>query len=289
MAKSRAPSYADELKAQMRFDLLKLTGDGASEKEIKECRRGYRSIIRQEVAAKKKESAQVKVFQEILNKKGCAATEQKIRQAFFTARSVNKTWCSAVLSMKAVWAMEALKVRQRRKRLSKNTNYQKSHRKLLKLRSSLLNVFQLMNDDDIYYFYITRACKDNEVSPEVILSTDLEFLKQVARRGFDLDLILNKEKTRGRPSYAELYSYVYQVVQLYEDITGLEFTLDKYKPIDGAERGQYLPITPGHRFVCEAVRWMHEEFSDAGINPKPEYTSANIYNACEHARKKLRD
>lgn len=288
MVKSQTRLYSDELKERMRFDLLKLKGDGASEEEIKKCKRGYRSIIREEVAAEKKEKTQVRVFQEVLNKRRCATTERKIRQIFFTVRSINKTCIPAVLPMKAVWAMEALKARHRTKQLSKNTNYQKSHRKLLKLRGSLLNVFQLMNDDDIYNFYITRAYKDNEVSPEAILSTDLEFVRQVARRGFDLDMIIYKEKRRGRPSYTELYSYVYHLAQIYEDLTGLEFTLDKYRPTSGPERGQYLPITPGHRFVCEAVRWMHEEFSDPNIKPRPEYTSANVYNACDNARKQLR-
>lgn len=74
MVKSQTRLYSDELKERMRFDLLKLKGDGASEEEIKKCRRGYRSIIREEVAAEKKEKAQVRVFQEVLNKRRCATT-----------------------------------------------------------------------------------------------------------------------------------------------------------------------------------------------------------------------
>ncbi len=283
MARSQELSYAQELQEEMEIVLHNLKDRGASEAEIKACRKGFMSEIREEVAQEKREAEQVKRFQDALRKRGCKDTGLKIKKAFFPARKKNMTSSSSYLWICALQAMQELRARSIKKAFSKDPKSKKFLGKLMKLKNALHDVRDIMSDADIQRYYERRAYKQQEVSSSLILKSHNEFFKQVTQRELELSLVLDKEAKRGRPPNEGLYRYVYQLALAYGEITGDDFTLDKHKATSGPDKGKYIALTDGHAFVCEAVRWMHEEFMDEFAPDQQGYTDVHVFHACASA------
>ena len=96
-------------------------------------------------------------------------------------------------------------------------------------------------------------------------------------------LLDNSKQPKGRPSLKDLYNYVFQLALLYKELSCKPFTLDKYL---NKETKEYAELTPGHEFVSRIISSLNSEIKSKGCNYR--YSSANIYNACLEAQKRLK-
>ncbi|HOO49700.1 MAG TPA: hypothetical protein PLK94_00275 [Alphaproteobacteria bacterium] len=281
--------WVDDLREQMGRVMSTLEKEGASKEEIKKYKKGFLQEIKNAEKHKKKQQAQVTAFLKIIGKENCPKSAQKLRQIFYSTRTDEGYWTLPVLPFWGIKAMEAIGGQYIRKANSDNPDYKKFHKKITGLRDALRDICQYMKDPDIQKYYEVRAYNDKEVQAHITLKSDEEFFEQVRGRGMQLDMFLFEGKKLGRPSLKEFYNFVYQLARRYEEISEQKFTVLRHRESDGKNAGEYVPITPGHEFIYEAVRWICEEFKDTDGLPDLRYTDKNIYNACEQAQKRLKD
>lgn len=290
MGKARyTDNWADDVREQMDSMLSALEKEGANKEKIEKYRKGYLREIKSAEAHEKEKQAQIAAFLKIIRKENCPIAAQKLRQIFYSTKTEGGTWKLPIMSFFASMSMQVLESKHITKTYSGDPDYKRFHKKITGLRDSLRDICQYMNDPDIRKYYEAKAYNDDEVSAHVILKSDKDFFRQVQRRGIELDCFLYSDKKPGRPSLKEFYNFVYQLARTYEEISGQKFTVLRHRESTGKNAGEYVPITPGHEFIYEAVRWTHEEFKDTDKGSDLRYTDKNIYNACEQAQKKLKN
>jgi hypothetical protein len=232
----------------------------------------------------KERQRQIKIFAEILGKDNCTLTHEKLEKTFYTIRKPGRTSVVPLMPGLAAFAFRALKNKQIRE-LPKDKIFEK---KIHSLKSSLSKILTLMSDSDIEAFYRFYARRDHEVSEKVIMDSYYNFQKNVMRESARLGIYLYEEKNPGRPSLFEFYDFVFKLAQTYEDISGNKFTFFRHKETSGKNRGQYVAVTDGHRFVNAGIEWMYKMFDENNAIAK-KYTDKNICNACEAAQKHLKN
>lgn len=286
--------YSQKLEAYMKESLLRLKKEGASEEKIKKTEREFLSLIKARKTYEKEEEKQIRSFLKVLKKDTCKITEKKLRDIFFlpigTAKTVSVPW----INMRASKAIKSLEEANLEKMYTKSKTQKRQEKSLQKLRKALIDVAKLMKDPNVWEFYELHASQNHEVSRQTVINELIQFDRMTKRRILELNICLEKRKSTGRPSLQAFYDFVYDIAKIYEDLSGLHFKVDKQKGSIGDDAGKYLAVTEGHQFVCEAVKWLHKEFSDPALTIypeyiKPEYSDKNIFNACEYARKKLRE
>lgn len=127
---------------------------------------------------------------------------------------------------------------------------------------------------------------EKDITPEFIKGTYLNTFLGIRQLTQQLDTFLGSKHQRGRPSISALHNYVYEVALLYIDITGQDFSFVRHlQKSDDDERTKCEPINRAHEFVKLAVNIL--EIYSEHVQMPVECTDSNIYNACEHAQKRL--
>lgn len=235
----------------------------------------------------KERQKQIKIFAKILGKNKCLLTHEKLEKTFYTIRKPGRTSVVPIMPGLAAFAFRALKNKQIKK-VSKSKEDKIFDKKIQSLKSSLSKIVTLMSDSEIEAFYRYYARRDHEIPEKVIMDSYFNFQRNVMRESARLGVYLYEEKNPGRPSFPEFYDFVFKLVQTYEVISGNKFTVFRHKETSGKNKGKYIAVTDGHRFVCAGVEWMYKMF-DENKTIKKRYTDKNIYNACEAAQKHLKE
>lgn len=225
---------------------------------------------------------------EILGKENCPLAEKKLKQALFGDCEEGEIELSDA-RMSAQEVAQAINNKYIEKTYSEHPDYKRLYKKMEALRNALGDVYQYMNDPEVRDYFKSKDYEDEDILNNIIIKPGNDFLEKVNWCYMKLSTSLRfPKKKRGRPSIGEFKKFVYFLAELYEDISGKKFTIQRNREETGKNEGKYLPVTPGHKFVWEVVTWMHDSLVDRGIEYSFRYTDKNIYNACENAQKKLK-
>jgi hypothetical protein len=228
----------------------------------------------------------------ILGKEDCSKTSARIRQAFGLEiekeKASSKLETFSIVQMKAVKSAQYLISQANKNQASSNAAYKSFSKKIHGMKDALQKALKYANDPEIIKFLQHRAHRDEEVSPSVILASYEKLFGSMAKMGIELEMFLDDPNNAvGRPSLTEFYSYVYEVIRLYEELAKTKFTLLRHKESGDKNAGKYLPITQGHKFIYHAAQYANDLAKE--LNGTVEgYTDNNIYNACEAAQLRLK-
>lgn len=229
---------------------------------IASVRKRYKSNIRQALIDENKRTRQIKSFLKMLNKQRCPVAEKTVRLSLFGTERKN-------LRQLAWAASDALEAGFWNEHLASDQGYKKQLKRIDKLKKLLMRVREFSDLKNMGFgwqgelFDYTERCLSN--------------IESFSSKG-----------AQGRPSHKEFYAFVYETALLYQKVTGEKFTIYRHKINDAQDTKKYPPITPGHLFVAEAVRWVHEFRSAEAKKRGLQYNDKNIYIACENAQKIMR-
>lgn len=222
----------------------------------------------------------------ILEKSDCAETRDRVIGVFIGGS--RDFGAFADFRLYAAEVMEALRLSTNRKMIPIPImrNDRSFYDKVEKLTVSLREVVKLMKDEDIQEFLRYTDLDDRSPEPYPLIARE-DFIKQT-KLLYQTLYSVSKDRVRrsGRPSLLKFYDFVYQLLVLYESLSGKEFTIYRHAETQQTKGKTYLPITRGHKFVCVIVEWMHQN-SEISQSYGLRYTDKNIYNACEKAKTRL--
>lgn len=266
-----------DLLRQMRT-ALEYCRDAAASVDIEEVTKEYHQRIEIEINEEKSKNRHVETLLKLAKKEGCSNAKAVIKSTLWGAENQESITIPSIVfyAHDAFSKLNFLKIKD-------GNQVQAFNKKILKLQKALVDVKKLYEDREIQNLINYMTGDDQPTEVEQIKGFENQIKKQLAR----LHLFLQNSKAeKGRPSIREFYECVYQLVCLYEHVSGRKFTIDRHKEIGTSGKGTYAPITDGHRFVVRGLEVL-SEYVDLEAEGSA-YTDKNIYNACEKAQLRLK-
>lgn len=250
----------------------------------------------------------IKEMLSLVEKEGCRDSKNKISAALSWIDEDNEsimfhnTDFAKFLRIGSIGdeALSYLRRHSKKNQAKKNrVNHVKFLKKITAFRDSLKESVKLMKDPAVAKLLKHKAnehAKDQKILQRYHQMLNVRHVEHDAAKNYletyHRMLELHEEMSRavlsnshkmnkGRPSLETLYKYVYELAVLYKDLSKENFSIFRHK----GEKGEYEPVTDGHKFIYIAIQLLNNGALDEGYNET--YTDKNIYNACENAQKRL--
>lgn len=226
-------------------------------------------------------------------KQGCEQTKTKLRVSLGLVddESLVITFNPSPLSFFGIKALQAL-IRQNAKAEARDSaGFDRFKKQTQRFKKHLEGVLGFIGSREGKQYFSYMTYRDAEVSYECRVKDYQRTFDGLQRMHLEVSAFTTSQASRGRPSLEALYDYVYHLAMLFEELSGQPFKLNKEasEPKDSErtkpEEKVYPALTQGHGFVYAVIEWLNDETVQNGCDA--QYTSANIYNACEQAKKRM--